>query len=131
MVNSPSRRCVINFGLYPGRRVLGADSKVFATLREYWLAVPELLGVNVTRELVIPASEAAEPTLIAAGELIPDYAAYQSLTALLAKTEQDCCAILFPDLGRGRLFGPGAHRWGTFDFDAFHLPGGYDYDPFW
>jgi hypothetical protein len=116
-------RCVINLGMYSVER--HTEPYLFDRLREYWTALPAILGPDVRRELIIPANHRTEPTLIASGVLVKGYAA--RLNALLSWTKQDCCAVFFPDQRSGCLIGPKASTWGEFNFDNFHLPSGYDY----
>ena len=124
MENEPPIRCVINFGMYSKEGP--SEAHLFDRLREYWLALPLILGPDVKRQLIIPADDNTEPTLIASGVLVKGY--NRHLNALLSRTKQDCCAVFFPDERAGCLIGPGKDAWGDFNFIHFHLPEGYDYE---
>lgn len=124
MENEPPIRCVINFGMYSKEGP--SEPHLFDRLRDYWLGLPWVLGPDVKRQLIIPADDATEPTLIASGVLVKGY--NRHLDALLALTKQDCCAVFLPDERSGTLVGPRAKDWGHFDFNNFHLPEGYNYE---
>ena len=53
MANDDHLRCVINFGMYSKEGP--NEAHLFDRLREYWLALPLILGPEVKRQLIIPA----------------------------------------------------------------------------
>ena len=115
-------QCVLNFGMYCDE---GPDEvNLFDRLRIYWRALPNILGVDVRRHLILPSRSIEEPTLIAWGPVT--YASNGALLSeLLRDAKQECCAVYYPDLKRGFLFGPGASSWGQFDKQSFHMPEKY------
>lgn len=70
-----------------------------------------------------PEGLVAEDTLIARLELNKMGVAYRRLTYLMYRMaqnlSQDCISVYWAHLGVGRLIGPEAASWGSFDLDYF------------
>jgi hypothetical protein len=64
---------------------------------------------------MIDYQDETEPTLVVKGDFSEYAESVDVLWELLVNLKEDCCAVYYPTLNEGYLFGPGADWWQPFD----------------
>lgn len=103
----PATPVILNFGL-PGNVDWYRQSHVIRNAMRDVLTPPTEVSIHV------PFGD-EEGTVILKGEFSYDACRYDALWELLVDLKEDCCAIFYPDLNEGYLFGPGAAKWQPFN----------------
>lgn len=96
-----------------------------ARIRVWARALPELLSPGYMTELVLVPARVwfGEPMVVVQGTFKGDVALHDTLWQAVIASGQDCIAYYSHDSSDGRLFGPKADEWGSFNINLFSFLG--------